>query len=88
MALFLLANKADIRAADINGCNCLHWSAYTDNLFMFKLFEKFGMDVEIRDKSGYTPFIRAIFNESYDCIRYMLDKYPMIIPENLNTDKL
>jgi len=88
MALFLLASGCDIRAVDINGCSCIHWSAYTDNLFMFKLFEKFGMDVKTKDKNGYTPFIRAIFNEAYDVIRYMLDKYPTIIPENLNTDKL
>lgn len=83
LVLYLISCGADINIKDINGCGLAHWSAYNNNVFLLDFFHRLGLPLNEKDRVGYTPFMRAIFNEGYDSVNYLLKKVHAVIPNDL-----
>ena len=46
-------------------------------------FDNFVQSMNKFDNNNYTPLVRAIFNESYDAIKYLLQNVEDPIPKGL-----
>lgn len=72
MFFYLLSKGADIQKKDSNGCSIVHWTAFNNNLTLLHFFKTIGLDLNQKDYYNYTPFQRALFNESYDVVKFYL----------------
>ncbi len=74
--LQLLMHGADLEVKDLNGCGVVHWAAYNNNVFLLQVWRRLGLKMTQEDHHGYTPFVRALFNEGYDSLKYLVKNIP------------
>jgi uncharacterized protein len=61
----LVASKADVNAAQIDGATALHWAVYRDSVEMTSLLLSAGADVEAANREGITPlFMAALYGNT------------------------
>ncbi len=54
------------------GSTYLHWAAYSDSLFLIKLFFRFSCDFSLKDNDDMTCFERATDNNSIKVVDFLL----------------
>lgn len=73
--VYLLACGAtlDPRVVDVNKCTYLHWATFMDRISILGVLFRADFDFLKHDKSGKTPWDRAMDNWSLFCLHFMLD---------------
>jgi ankyrin repeat protein len=69
----LVANKADVNAAEPDGATALHWAAYRDDLETVDALLRAGANVNAVTDLGVTPLWNASLNGSSALVRRLLD---------------
>lgn len=72
VAVFLLANKAEVSAKDNEGMTALHWAALYGSTDVAEVLLKNGAKVNAKDKLGMTPLHRAAVNDFPDVAKLLL----------------
>lgn len=68
----LLARRADVNAAEVDGTTPLHWAADVDNLAAADLLIKAGAKVQVANRYGVTPLWLACVNGSAPMVQRLL----------------
>jgi ankyrin repeat protein len=68
----LLANKADVNAAKIDGMTALHWAAQKDDTETIKLLLQAGADANATNRYGITPLSLACQNGNPPIVEMLL----------------
>jgi ankyrin repeat protein len=55
----LLAEKADVNAAQVDGATALHWAVYRDDVDTAQLLISAGADTKVANREGTTPLFMA-----------------------------
>ncbi|XP_049823930.1 fibronectin type 3 and ankyrin repeat domains 1 protein [Aethina tumida] len=72
IAQFLINKRADIHCVDINGLNILHYAVDSNNIDNVIFVLKSGVNINLQDRSGWTPLMRAVILQSSEEIINML----------------
>ena len=80
LALYLIAKGASPHHLDSFGCTLLHWAAYKNSLFLFKILENIGLDPVALDNYRLTPLQRAVKNAAFDVARYLIEEQGQELP--------
>lgn len=56
----------------------MHWAAYTNDVYILKYFEG-DKRYDSLDSKNKTPLMRAISNNSYDAVEYLIRTYKDIM---------
>jgi ankyrin repeat protein len=69
----LLANGADVNAAQVDGATALHWAAYHDDTGLTTRLIQSGANVKLANRYGVTPLSLACTNGNPQIVRLLLD---------------
>ncbi len=70
----LLANKADVNAAQADGMTALHWAVYLDDLETAQALVRSGARVTCENRYGVTPLSLACSNGNAEVVELLLEK--------------
>jgi ankyrin repeat protein len=68
----LVAKRADVNAAEVDGTTALHWAAHFDNLAAADLLIRAGANVKATNRYGVTPLWLACINGSAGMVEKLL----------------
>jgi ankyrin repeat protein len=69
----LLAGRADVNTAQVDGMTALHWAVYHDDAEMARLLVKSGANVNARNLYGVPPLSLASMNGNAVLVKTLLD---------------
>jgi len=78
---YLIDQGADLNFIRKNGQNLLHIAAEKDNLPIFELIHKAGVDCNAKTKEGFTALSFASNQHKYDIMQY-ITKECILVGEN------
>ena len=85
---YLIHQKADIHVRDSNGCSAVHWAAYKNNVFILKVLNRLGLDLNCVDYTGLTPIDRAAQSGAFEAVQYLLEAGDGKKPANMKYDQI
>lgn len=59
LSKFLVNKGASLKDVDINGLGVLHYAVNSENFDLIKYFVDLGVDINVQDKNGMNPLLRA-----------------------------
>ncbi|VDL58006.1 unnamed protein product [Hymenolepis diminuta] len=80
--ILLLQYGADLTRVDVTGQNALHHAVRCKDMISIRLLLSHNCPTEVRDNSGFTPFILAISSNSLSMVHYFVQKGAAVYPEH------